>query len=378
MSKFLHKLSSFLSQSDIFGTHVSLYIDEGNTIMKSRVGGSITLFIIGLSLYIFIQSLIDWSNFQSITTTSSTFSPPLRALITKGVNYTYNFSNENYYPYFTIAYPALALNFQALNKYVTQKLIYYDNNLFTHPLEYELCPVGKMESYLGGFSQEQIIKDNEQFSKWMICIKNSSFEMGLYPDQNLVKVNSTGFYYSIDKCKNSTENNNSCAPDDEIRDMLPNIRVQMSVPTTYYDFNDEKNLKTRSYVNQFYFLDYQIKKYYLAYIVPTTIISDNGLFSDQSEPISLDFVQGSMEYDNNFRKNEKDQNLFKYEFQISYTTQTYHRKNMKINAIVTTVGGTLNILVSFGSLICLFYNKYVLSHHLINFAFENAENNSRK
>lgn len=81
------------------------------------------------------------------------------------------------------------------------------------------------------------------------------------------------------KCENSTENNNSCASDLEIEDILKYIQVQATVPKSVYDFNNLKNPRKRTYDYQYYHLDFSLLKWYSGTLIPVYLETDHGIIS---------------------------------------------------------------------------------------------------
>ena len=130
--------------------------------------------------------------------------------------------------------------------------------------------------------------------------------------------------------------------------------------------------RKRIYDNQIYIFENSLSKLYMGRLVPIQVQLDTGFFYENFKVDSLDFnLEGAVQYQSTFRDN--NQPLFQYNLQISYNSNTYYRKNIKFIEMMANLGGTVNILMILGRIICLSYNAHVLRHKLINYSFENLD-----
>ena len=101
--------------------------------------------------------------------------------------------------------------------------------------------------------------------------------------------------------------------------------------------------------------------------------SDFGVWSGNYELNSVDFNLDHLFYETSIRNTLKNDVLMNYYLWFGFNMQTYYRQNTKLTDIIGNFGGTVNILLTFGKLICWFYNLIVMKHKLINMAFNKQE-----
>ena len=77
-------------------------------------------------------------------------------------------------------------------------------------------------------------------SKSTLCLKED-ITMGLFINKQKTLVYKPYFSYGVRLCQNTTENNNFCASHEEIIEMLNYVFVQVYVPESVFDFNNQKN-----------------------------------------------------------------------------------------------------------------------------------------
>ena len=90
-------LSSFKT-IDIFGHPVDLYFEKQNTV-KSNFGAIVTIFIIGICLYLFSLNIAAWSNLHDlqIISSSQSFNGPELSYQNKSMEYQFDYQNYNIY-----------------------------------------------------------------------------------------------------------------------------------------------------------------------------------------------------------------------------------------------------------------------------------------
>lgn len=362
---------SSLSRADFFGQGLFFYI-HGEKCVKSRFGGFISVCVLALALYSLINALIIWRNNGNLQMVSSNQNLVLSEIIPNNISFVYDLTYENYAIYFVpmaILPNGDQLNYTSLSRYFRQQFVYTDSQNSDHDFPFERCNLKKRSAftlvpYDGG--------DNDT-SSWSIC-PGRTVEMGLYSDPILYEANQSKLSYQIIKCENSTENNNFCASDAEIADMVQYTTIQATIPKTSYDFNNPGTPLKRNYDVQLYHLDMSLAKQFTAFVFPNLLKTDRGVFSEDyvldSVDLNIDYVQ----YETSLRK-AKDPVLMKYEILLNLNRQAYLRKNLKIQDIFASFGGTLSLLMSIGNFLCMYYNMWMMKHKLINIAFDKAEDN---
>ena len=255
MLHFLKNIVSNFEQLDGFGYRIEFFF-ERKTLIKSKFGATITISILLFSLYFFVLQILAWHNNDSLQTIFSTQQFSARELLKIGENYTYPFSSENYYPNFILKAflpNGSLLNYIDLQRYFNPVIYYFDSDGIGHFPETELCPQSKLDEFLQ-FSQEIIAEDFNKSSYYAVCIKEP-FLMGMfmYEAQSLVK--KPYMYYANDISRNSSKNQNFCASQEEIIEMITYIFVQINVPQSSFDFSNPKNSRKRNYDSQSYSID---------------------------------------------------------------------------------------------------------------------------
>ena len=357
----------FYKKADIFGYRIELSL-QGNKFVKSKFGATLSLLIIATTAYFFYLSILDWSKNSKLQTISSVRSSSVPQIINKNLSSFYDFNYENYNIYFALIgqIPNKAtLNHQQLKRYFTQTV-----SLGPKTIELEPCNIAKQNIFLLD-SDSNTKNGDKNTSNWSLCLKDP-FTLGYRVDNITGGVYNPSLMYLISKCQNSTENNFSCASDAEINDIIKYTHIQVSIPQNIYDFTDPVMARKRIYDNQFYIFENSMIKLYMGKLVPIQVQLDTGFLYENFEIDSLDFkLEGDVQYQSTLRDN--NQPLFQYNLQISYNSNTYYRKNIKFMEMLANLGGTVNILMILGRIICLSYNAHVLRHKLINYSFENLD-----
>ena len=271
----MRTMHSTLRSIDVFGYTVQLSIND-DTKVKSKFGGFITLVIFCYSLYFFIDSLQSWFNnhdFQIIPS-RKTFS--LNEIYQKNQSILYDLDYNNYNIYFImmgLANDGSGIVFEDLKRYLNQEIIYNDLDGIDQNLPITHCLIQRQQIFL----QQTVLAASNATSPFSICL-NQSLKMGLVANvSNLV--NAPTLKYRIKLCQNSTNNNNSCASNDEIVKMLKNIQVHVRIPEAQFDFTDDNSPRKRAYDYQVYHLDSSLSKYFLGYLMPIFLKTDKGLFN---------------------------------------------------------------------------------------------------
>lgn len=363
------KLISLFTYLDIYGRNVELYINS-YTKVRSKFGAFLSLIILIFSFYLFLDAFRNWIENKSLKIISSSHAYTVSELLSmkNPISFSLDYQNYNLYVSMTARLPnKTTLNYDSLQRYFTQYFYYYGHKGEVLEIPFNKCSIGKQSEFL---LQPKIDAEEEVFNNTS-CL-NEKIIMGLFPDNKNMVVNLTSLSYSIERCKNSTENGNFCVSNDEFYNVLPYVKIQMSIPNSIYDFNDATSPRKRTYNYQFYTLDPYLIKVYNNRLMPVILKTDIGTISDEMELDSIDFNVENVNHEISI-KNYGDDLFFAYNFSLGFTELTYYRKNEKIYQIVGNFGGIINILFLLGKIICYYYNMLVMKHKLINMSFENLE-----
>ena len=153
--------------------------------------------------------------------------------------------------------------------------------------------------------------------------------------------------------------------------MLPYVNIQVSVPKSSYDFSDTQNPRKRNWDINSLHLDYNLMKGYTGFLGQSYLMVDNGIWNTNYNQKSVDFNVDKLQYEVSIRDVQKNDVLLKYDIHFAFGVQTYYLQNMKLTEIIGTFGGTINLLMAIGHIICTFYNQLIVKHKLINLAFDN-------
>ena len=367
----MKKVFSSFKRIDIFGHKVDLYLEKQNTV-KSNFGAVVTLFIIGICLYMFILNLFAWSDLTNLQIIPSSISLSPSGLASQNKSIEYQFDYQNYNIYFALYYAGVDgtfLNSQQLERYFVQKIKYWDRNSVYSELEFEFCNKSKTDAFLN-LDQDVINNDHNKTSSVSICIKNP-FTMGLFPNKGLIY--NPSLTYSVSKCKNTTENGFSCATEEEITNILSGIYIQISTPKTIFDFAQTSTPRKRTYDFEFPKIQYDVHQTQTANLYAIYVNTDHGLVSEYYEPDSLDFNVDKI-IDQNYIRNPDDDVFVEFSIQMSYSQHNYYRKNIKIKDILSSLGGILNLLVLLGKIVCDNYNSIIYINQIIEKSFPNIGN----
>lgn len=359
---------SFFSFFDLYGKQFQFYIDRKRTV-SSRFGGLISLIVLTLAFYTFGLNLYTWENFQNFKVISSSKSSSPAQLLASGQNFSFTFTHENYFLYFALSADlqnGTFLEYYDLARYFTPRMSYIDQNFFTIEIPLENCWKKKQFEFL---QQPYEGDDNARGTK-ILCLKNDVL-MGLMPNQTMQYILNPSLIYQVVKCRNSSENNFSCASEEQIEEMLPFVSLQVSIPKSAYDFRDTENPRKRNWDSQVIHLDYNLVKWYTGFLQQSYLMTDEGIWNEEYKEKSVDFNVENIQYEVSIRNNSNNDVLMKFGFHFGFNIQIYYLQNMKLTEIIGTFGGTINLLMSIGQIICNFYNGMIIKHKLINMAFEN-------
>lgn len=376
MLRFLKNSYSQYEDIDCFGYRVELYFEKKNLI-KSKFGATFTLILMVLFLYLLAMNIQTWKKNDSLQTIIPTQSFSVQELLKIGENWNFTFSHQNYYPYFglTAFFPnGTILNYFELQRYFEQTFFYINDEGIQQNLTTEPCPLSKRDEFLQ-FSNEIISADINKTSKSTLCIKED-MTMGLFINKQKNLVYKPYFSYGVRFCQNNTENNNFCASQEEIIEMLNYVFVQVYVPESVFDFNNVKKSRKRTYDLQNYGLDYKLLKSYSGLLKPVFLQTDNGFFEENYELDSIDFNCEKLNFEIKLR--EESDPIFTYVFQVGFSKSSYHRRNVKFKDIIANVGGIMNILILIGKLICGKYNSKIFHQKIFNSMNLQYENDTAK
>lgn len=366
------KFESYFIYLDMYGHRVDLYIDS-KSFVRSKVGAFFSVLVILFCIYSFVGNYLSWAHKEYLQTISSSSSSSVNQILRENKAYNFSLDSNNYGMYFVLRAKInnTVVPFSNLTRFVTQSLIFYDGTNSYRKLDMENCLRRKINNFL--LEDNQNLINYNETSPLSICIKDGQgVYLGLIPDSQMVQT--PGLIFQINKCVNSTENNYSCASNEEINEMIKIIEFQTSIPRTIFDFNDIENPRKRTYDYRLYSLDFQFCKKFVSYLMPIYLKTDEGILFDDYKFNSVDFNVDDTQYES-LNRIEEDGLLLSYVFILSLNQQTYYRKNLKLYHIVANLGGIINIIFILGKIISYSYNMLILKFSLMNISFSNLDSN---
>ena len=294
-------LQRFFMFFDLYGQNVNLFINKKPK-FYSTCSGIISMGVIGIIIFTFVGFINSWLNNEKMTAIPSSFSYSTGEILSKNQNYEYYFNYQNYYIYWFLsaALPnGTFLTTKDFKGYFTYNVTYLDENSIMSTLETEQCQIDQQDIFLG-LDEATIEADRGSRAINRICIKDQ-YKMGLFPDTNISYVFQPEVYFSLYQCVNSTNNNNSCAPQEEIDQIIKYTTVQATVPTTLFDFKNYKKPQKNFYAFYLTKLDKSMLKYYANNMIITSLYIDNGLIYDDYRLKSTNF-NPNINYDPKLRE----------------------------------------------------------------------------
>lgn len=362
---------SYFKYADIFGVPIELYF-HGSRRYRSYSSALISTFIIAFSLYLLCLQLIGWNNIDNSTTIYSTENFSVTSLLTENRSIEYTLNSENYNIYFAV-WATLPngneLNYIDLAKYfqIQYKYSPTGDEVNAVNIESESCNTLTQNNFLG-LAYNDSIKPND-VNEFQMCIK-SPFKMGLMGDLASQSVFSPSILFEISKCSNETAiKKYSCASDEEIQQIIKYVHVQASIPKTIFDFKNKTFPIKRIYKYEDYSLDLNLIKRMANEIDPTFLYKDCGYLFDNYILDSLNFNPNQPTI--NINTKDSDSNvLFQYDITSSYQIEKLYVKNQKLNEMLGSYGGMINLLYTICNFICYYINSYFLSKSLLKIAFQ--------
>ena len=291
-------------------------------------------------------------------------------------NYTYDFNHENYYVYFApyaVLLDGTLLTYSQLAPYFNFSYQYEDETYILRELPYESCYRSQQDIFLG-LDSSIINADAGVQAKYDMCLVNNSIKMGIFVANGAV---SPSIVFSISPCKNSSANNNSCVSMPEINDIVRYLDIQATIPRAIFDFENVQSPKKRIYDYIDYFIDQSFSQTTINSLVPVSLYTDTGIFSEDYQLNSVDFNSQQVNSHETYRTSEYSP-FFTYKMTLGFETQSYYRQNDHLLDILGSLGGAINVFVLIARIMCFFYNNLYQRYILVNETFEPLQDHKRK
>ena len=259
----IKNLQQFFKFFDLYGQNVNLFINKKPK-FYTPFSGLISMAVISIILLTFTGYISSWINNEKITPIPSSNSYSSLELLAQNQIYEYEFNYENYAIYWVISATlpdGTYFGTNDLKNYYTYHIIKGDEYFNREELISEPCKTDQMDIFLG-MDEATIDQDRGKISTNRICIKDQ-FKLGIFPNTTIQYVVTSDLSFYMFPCVNSTSNNNSCASQEAIDEVIQYTLVQTSIPTTMYDFKNSKKLKKNVYNYHLTRLDKTLEKNYM-------------------------------------------------------------------------------------------------------------------
>lgn len=315
---------SFLSNFDVFQQPISLNLNNNNNL--STISGKImTLFVFSYALFALMRSDLFLKVNPRITVEQ--IRPFLRPHI--------YFNNSN----FTLAFGLFHETFG----YVSDPTIFkFSAGLSS--MDNIKNDFLKFERKVDFCSEEDFRVAGNNFKKTnrsnLYCLNLKNDDLQIFGALNEVKMQIA--YITLDRCKNSTENNYICKTLDEQNEFLQKTFVDIVLQNNLVDYSDLDN-PIKNDVNKYYTsIDINFSKLMTAKIKHVRVDSDKGFFFNEID--SKDFYSGEDVF-HDFKSGSEDQALLEIQL-IPDEKETIHtRVYQHIAELLAQIGGILNILM---------------------------------
>jgi hypothetical protein len=189
------------------------------------------------------------------------------------------------------------------------------------------------------------------------CAKpNSSYIEGFWGATTSPYVN---LRVEFTKCKNSTKNNFHCKNPEEINSIVQNGYLSLEFTTFDVDPKNFENPLKRQLYDEYNLLNANSSLEYSIDLFPKNFKSDDGLmFEDTKTLQGLDYNMRI------FNRNTPTDYIFSIVFQGNPTGTTYLRSYVKLQTVLTQIGGFIKAVMLVGNLISMIFSKnffYILN-----------------
>ena len=350
-------LNSFFQKIDAFGATFELNFDN-QLKFKSPFGGILTILMVCvliLAFFFLISDMILKNNpFYSSRILSNALRPNLTLSINNGflIEDEYGNAIRNYLRIFSI------------------KLIYYDLHYewdkdgFAHS-NYTTQNLSLFDCTEEDFSPENKKSYDDNNLRFGVCF-NDTQKIGGYFDSPYAKFVVIG----VSRCVNSSENNYSCLPQEEINELMFSSK-QFQISMYYEDLSyDAKNYS--SPLSPFmrvksYFIDPDFTKVQNIFFQEYKVFTDNGIIGNEYSNVTRKRIEST---ETRFYSGNMNSSLIYIRIFTSDITQTYTRSYMKLQDALGQLGVVFNLIFSFFSLITQSIYQSTMRETLMKKVFE--------
>ena len=343
---------------DIYSRRISFFYG-GKEKISSKFGFFLTSLYIVISIVLFLNYFIRTISREEVTASDSTTHPDTIPSI--------NINEDIFNLAFGLEHPSTFSRFIDETIYYP-KISYIEkikkNGIFVNKLkinvEAEKCKNSKF-----GQNFQNLLEKGELNNSYCLSNYNLTLKGGFqYSEVAFIKI-------SIFPCKNSTENNITCKPQNVIDKFFHNNYFSILAKDTALNPSDFSNPGLPILLNTYTSVDKQIKKDYYVKFAITEIETDTGLFSQQIKKDK--FLRYTKDFDDFFFV---DSNYFtsgkeilsltiRIEDNIYFQKRTYK----KMAEVFASTGGYMQLIYSIFAIISILTKTMNIEKKLINSLF---------
>ena len=343
---------------DIYSRRISFFYG-GKEKISSKFGFFLTSLYIVISIVLFLNYFIRTISREEVTASDSTTHPDTIPSI--------NINQDIFNLAFGLEHPSTFSRFIDETIYYP-KISYIEkikkNGIFVNKLkinvEAEKCKNSKF-----GQNFQKLLEKGELNNSYCLSNYNLTLKGGFqYSEVAFIKI-------SIFPCKNSTENNITCKPQNVIDKFFHNNYFSILAKDTALNPSDFSNPGLPILLNTYTSVDKQIKKDYYVKFAITEIETDTGLFSQQIKKDK--FLRYTKDFDDFFFV---DSNYFtsgkeilsltiRIEDNIYFQKRTYK----KMADVFASTGGYMQLIYSIFAIISILTKTMNIEKKLINSLF---------
>ena len=343
---------------DIYSRRISFFYG-GKEKISSKFGFFLTSLYIVISIALFLNFFIRTISREEVTASDSTIHPDTIPSI--------NINEDIFNLAFGLEHPSTFSRFIDETIYYP-KISYIEkikkNGIFVNKLkinvEAEKCKNSKF-----GQNFQNLLEKGELNNSYCLSNYNLTLKGGFqYSEVAFIKI-------SIFPCKNSTENNITCKPQNVIDKFFHNNYFSILAKDTALNPSDFSNPGLPILLNTYTSVDKQIKKDYYVKFAITEIETDTGLFSQQIKKDK--FLRYTKDFDDFFFV---DSNYFtsgkeilsltiRIEDNIYFQKRTYK----KMADVFASTGGYMQLIYSIFAIISILTKTMNIEKKLINSLF---------
>ncbi len=336
-----------LKQLDIFGIP-PLFTIRGSSTFQTYPGSFLTIFCISLILIYILFHLTEMFNHKNPNLHSSIYyeeNIPEIKLNKNNFSFAFSLENNEYKHY-------IDESIYNINAFQTTLILQNDGSYKSKNDHLQIIKCNEINFDLILDYKKELPLDN------LFCIQNEIFLEGDYkqPIWNYITLN-------FSKCENSTKNNNSCKSEIEINNLLNEGFIGMYISDNIfnpYNFNNPLKMFIKNLYKPFslkYFADIFL------YLKIIQIETDIGYFFEDKKSIisnSYDYIQDDKIYKNST-------NFISLKIRISSKKEFYQRDYIKIQLILSNVGGMLKLIILIGEYIVYFIRITLYKNYILEF-----------